>query len=209
MTPAIVPEDLLSTDAYGLVRARYRGRIIELKRRRRVTVGHHVSVLFESRETVLYHLQEVLWLERPVRPERVEEEIAEYDRLVPRAGEITATLMIQSGPPRAGQALIEGLAAGRAVVLLMLRERRVAAELLAPAHDPSCPVQYLRFPLDRDAGRALLERRVEVRLGVHYAGGIETVALPRETVDELALGLGADSTPAARAPMLSSVADCQ
>ncbi|MGK3983733.1 DUF3501 family protein [Sorangium sp. So ce136] len=207
MTPAFAAEDLLSTDAYGLVRARYRGRIIELKRRRRVTVGLHVSVLFESRETVLYHIQELLWLERPVRPERVAEEVAEYDRLIPRAGELTATLMIQGGPWLAGQALIEGLVAGHAVVLLMLGERRVAAELLSPVHDPSCPVQYLRFPLDRDAARALLERSVDVRLGVRYAGEIETVALPRETVDELALGLGAGSTPAARAPMLSSVAD--
>ncbi|WP_438001635.1 DUF3501 family protein [Sorangium sp. So ce185] len=208
MTPAIAREDLLSTDAYDLVRARYRGRIIELKRRRRVTVGLHVSVLFESRETVLYHIQEILWLERPVRPERVREEIAENDRLVPRAGELTATLMIHGGPPLAGQALIAGLAAGQAVVMLMLGERRVAAELLSPVDDPCCPVQYLRFPLDHAAVRALRERRVDVHLGVHHAGGLETVALSRETVDELALGLGADSAPAARAPMLSSVADC-
>ncbi|WP_437971306.1 DUF3501 family protein [Sorangium sp. So ce260] len=209
MTPAFAPEDLLSTDAYGLVRARYRGRMIELKRRRRVTVGHHVSVLFESRETVLYHVQEILWLERPVKPERVREEIAENDRLIPRAGELTATLMIHGGPPLAGQALIAGLAAGQAVVVLTLGERMVAAELLSPVDDPSCPVHYLRFPLDAAAVRALRERRVDVHLGVHRAGGIETVALSRETVDELALGLGADSTPVARAPMLSSVADCQ
>ncbi|WP_437776250.1 DUF3501 family protein [Sorangium sp. So ce1097] len=207
MTPAFAADDLLSTDAYGLVRARYRDRIIELKRRRRVAVGLHVSVLFESRETVLYHIQEMLWIERPVRPERVEEEVAEYDRLIPRAGELTATLMIQGGPWRAGQALIDALVAGHAVVLLVLGARRVAAELLSPVHDPSCPVQYLRFPLDRDAARALLERSVDVHLGVHYAGRIETVALPRETVDELARGLGVDSTTAARAPMLSSVAD--
>lgn len=207
MTPAFAAGDLLSTDAYGRVRARYRDRIIELKRRRRVAVGLHVSVLFESRETVLYHIQEMLWIERPVRPERVEQEVAEYDGLIPRAGEITATLMIQGGPWLAGQALIDGLVAGHAVVLLVLGARRVAAELLSPVHDPSCPVQYLRFPLDRDAARALLGRSVDVHLSVHYAGRIETVALPRETVDELALGLGADSTPAARAPMLSSVAD--
>src|SRR5690349_7101875 len=103
MSPAINTTDLLPTDVYARLRPGYRGRILELKRRRRVIVGRHISVVFESRETVLYQIQEILWAERPSSAARIDEEIAEYERLIPRACELTATLMIHSGSPSAGQ----------------------------------------------------------------------------------------------------------
>lgn len=209
MCPVVTPSDLLPLDAYGPVRAARRDRIIELKRRRRVTVGRHVSLVFESRETVLHHIQEMLWIERTQRAERAEEEIAEYDRLVPRAGELTATLMIHGGPPSDGQALIEGLAAGQAVVFLALGGRRVSAELLRPAEEPTCPVHYLRFPLDRDAARVILARSGGACLGARYAGETEILPLRRETLDEIALGLDAGWPAAARAAAPLSLVDHQ
>lgn len=200
MSPVVVPADLLPADVYERVRPRYRGRIIELKRRRRVMLGEHVSIVFESRETVLYHIQEVLRAEGAGSVERVEREIAEYDRLVPRAGEITATLMIHGGPPRAGQALMEGLAAGRDTVFLGLDARTIPAEPLSPLSDACCPVQYIRFPVDEGAARAFVDRRVAVRIGADYGGRVEMAALPGESVDELAAELRAAARRAQASP---------
>lgn len=191
MAPVVVLADLLPADVYERVRPRYRGRIIELKRRRRVILGEHLSMVFESRETVLYHIQEIIRAEGAGRVERIEQEIAEYDRLVPRAGEITATLMIHGGPPHAGRALMEGLAAGRNTVFLGLDARTISAEPLSPLCDACCPVQYVRFLIDEPAARALVDRRGEVWVGADYNGTIETAALTVESIDELAAGLRA------------------
>jgi len=46
--------DVLNFFEYEKVRAEMRARIIELKRIRRVTVGRHLSFVFENRDTVLY-----------------------------------------------------------------------------------------------------------------------------------------------------------
>lgn len=201
MSPVVAPADLLPTDVYERVRPRYRGRIIELKRRRRVMLGEHLSIVFESRETVLYHIQEVIRAEGARSADRIAQEIAEYDRLVPRAGEVTATLMIHGGPPHAGRALLEGLAAGRDAVFLGLDARTISAEPLSPLCDPCCPVQYVRFPLDENAACALVGRRGEARVGADYGGKIETAALTGELRNELA----AELRGAARPGRLSAV----
>src|SRR5215472_15384451 len=50
--------DVLNFFEYEKVRAEMRARIIELKRIRRVTVGRHLSFVFENRDTVLFQIQE-------------------------------------------------------------------------------------------------------------------------------------------------------
>lgn len=179
--------DLLPVELYDRRRADYRHRVAELKRRRRVVLGPHLSLLFESRETVLSQIQEVVWLERPLRDERVAEEIAEYDPLIPRRGELTATLMIHSGPPGAGRALLRSLLSGaRRVMFLQLGERTLDAQPLVPDDDPDSPVQYVGFVLDPDAMSALRDLNVTAQLGIEYCGALESVALPEETRHELA-----------------------
>lgn len=190
-TPAIGSADLVPLEVYELLRATCRRRIIALKARRRVLLGPHLSLLFESRETVLFQIHEVIWLERLRRPERILAELAEYEPLVPRAGELTATLMIHGGPPGAGQELMQTLTASpqTASVFLQLDGRSLPAEPISALEEASCPVQYLRFPLDKRAEAELLDPSRPVGLGVRYAGRLELAPLSTETRAELAAEL--------------------
>lgn len=203
MTTTITANDLLSTEVYALVRSRYRAGMIEMKARRRVMIGPHLSVVFESRETVLYQIQEILWAERSSSCTRIAEEIAEYERLVPRTSELTATLMLHGGAREAGQILMENLVAGRTAVFLRIGAFTIAAEALSPQCDPSCPVQYIRFPLEPHVLGEFVHRRTDVRLGAAYTGRTEIVPLPSALIAEMALDLDASRVlDAWLAPML-------
>ena len=50
-------QDVVNFFEYEKVREARRAHVIELKRRRRVPVGHHLSFVFENRDTVLYQIQ--------------------------------------------------------------------------------------------------------------------------------------------------------
>ena len=89
------PGDILSLEEYERGRGTYRGRIIELKKSRRVDVGRYLSFVFENRDTVWFQVQEMCRAERVVDPTRVAEEVAVYNALLPAAGELAATMFIE------------------------------------------------------------------------------------------------------------------
>jgi hypothetical protein len=65
-------------------------------------LGDAAVVLFENRETVLWQVHEVLRCEASARVERV---LADYDPIVPRPGELRATVMIDSADPGLARAI--------------------------------------------------------------------------------------------------------
>jgi hypothetical protein len=91
----IEPSEVLNLYDYEKVRSRVRDRVIALKRRRRVSVGRYLSFLFENRETVLFQIQEMCRVERIVDEARIAEEVDVYNGLLPRPGELSATMMIE------------------------------------------------------------------------------------------------------------------
>ena len=57
-----------------------RAEVIELKKRRRVSVGDNLTFLFENRETVLFQIQEMMRTERIVDDAKIQDEIDAYTR---------------------------------------------------------------------------------------------------------------------------------
>ncbi len=88
-------EDILDLRAYERVRQEFRAHVIELKRRRRVALGPIMTVVFESIDTVRFQVQEMARVERISTDEGIAEELGVYNRLLPRPGELSATLFIE------------------------------------------------------------------------------------------------------------------
>ena len=88
-------DDILDLRAYERERDEYRRRIIELKRRRRVTVGPLLSLVFENRETIRSQVQEMARAERMASDEQIQTELDVYNPLIPGPGELSATLFIE------------------------------------------------------------------------------------------------------------------
>ena len=94
MRPVAVSE-IKNLVEYELERETWRPQVMALKDCRRIRVGDHLTFLFENRETVRYQIQEMLRIERIVKPAEVAHEVATYNELIPAAGELSACLLIE------------------------------------------------------------------------------------------------------------------
>ena len=88
-------DDILDGRAYERERAEIRASVIALKKRRRVALGEHVSVVFENTETMRWQVMEMARAERMLLDEQIEHEVATYNELVPDDGELSATLFLE------------------------------------------------------------------------------------------------------------------
>jgi hypothetical protein len=159
MKPLTV-QDVLPIEEYERSREAFRRRIIDLKQRRRLSVGNLITMVFENRETVLFQIQEMVRAERILRPERVSEEVAMYNEQIPRAGELSATLMVEVTDPAQVKPVLDrlqGIDRGRTVGIRVgphlaygvFEQGRSNEEKISAVH-------YVRFPVP-DAVKALME----------------------------------------------------
>ena len=77
----LLQTDLLPITEYERGREAFRSRIIELKRRRRISVGPLITLIFENLETLRFQVQEMLRVERITDPAKVQEELEVYNAL--------------------------------------------------------------------------------------------------------------------------------
>ncbi len=92
----IRPDQIMKADEYERARPELRRRVMVTKARRRVPVGDHAMLHFETRETMLYQVHEMLRAESSWdRPGAVEDELEAYNPLIPAGGRLSATLMLE------------------------------------------------------------------------------------------------------------------
>jgi hypothetical protein len=88
-------DDIADLRAYERERDSFRRHIIDLKRRRRVSVGPVVTFVFENRDTVRFQIQEMARAERLITDEAVQKELDTYNPLIPEPGQVSATMLIE------------------------------------------------------------------------------------------------------------------
>lgn len=91
----LTQSDVLSLADYETRRPTIRDEIIALKKRRRISVGPLVTLVFENRRTLRFQIQEMIRAERIVEPANVQDELDVYNALLPQPGELSATVMIE------------------------------------------------------------------------------------------------------------------
>ena len=92
---AIARNSLLTLEAYAKVRKDTRNRIIEHKKRRSVTLGNHLTFLFEDEATIRYQIQGMLQIEKIFDEAGIQGELDAYGPLVPDGSNFKATLQIE------------------------------------------------------------------------------------------------------------------
>jgi hypothetical protein len=88
-------DDIRDMREYERERDDLRREVIELKRVRRVTLGPIMTLVFENTTTMRWQVQEMARAERMLRDEQIAHEVETYNQLIPEAGELSATLMIE------------------------------------------------------------------------------------------------------------------
>ena len=88
-------DDIADLRAYERERDTYRAQIIDLKKRRRISVGPIVTLVFENRDTIRFQIQEMARAEKMLSDDAIQTELDTYNPLIPDAGELSATLFIE------------------------------------------------------------------------------------------------------------------
>src|SRR4249920_2127075 len=93
--PQITPDSLMTLEAYARARKEFRAQVLAHKKNRTVSLGEHVTLLFEDELTIRYQVQEMLRVERIFEEEGIQEELDAYNPLVPDGRNLKATLMVE------------------------------------------------------------------------------------------------------------------
>ncbi len=86
--------DLLPPAEYVRARDLWVRELIAHKKSRRVPLGELVTAVFEDRKTVLFQIHEMIRAEHIQRREAIQHEIDTYNAILPGAGELSATLLV-------------------------------------------------------------------------------------------------------------------
>ena len=171
--PYIAPHSLLSLEAYARQRRDYRARVIEHKKRRTVSLGGHLSLIFEDELTVRYQVQEMLRIERIFEEEGIRSELDAYNPLIPDGGNFKATMMLEYPDVEERRVMLGKLkgiedrvwvkAVGCKPVYAIADE-----DLERENDDKTSAVHFLRFELDAET-RASLKHGANLAIGVDHA----------------------------------------
>jgi hypothetical protein len=94
----IQKNDIMPLDIYIKKRKELRKNIVEFKKNRRVSLGPYATFYFESFETMLAQVQEMLYIEKG-GDAQLHDELTAYNPLVPNGKELVSTLMFEIDNP--------------------------------------------------------------------------------------------------------------
>jgi hypothetical protein len=181
---------------YELVRPAWRPQIMALKDRRRICLGEHLTLLFENHETVLYQIQEMLRIERIVKPKEIAHEVTTYNELIPADRELSATLLIEYDTSAERAVRLRELLGLEDHLWLEVAGRRSRARFDDRQMSPErlSSVQYLKFQLSPEQ---VTEFPQGAKLIVDHPQYRAECALAARHLRELAqdLGIGASGDP--------------
>src|SRR6476620_7142162 len=132
-------------------RAERRKRITEIKKNRRLEVGPFATFYFESYDTMLHQVHEMLFIEKG-GAEQLPDELAAYNPLIPQGTELVATVMFEIDDPLRREAALARLGGVEDRFFIQVGAERAAG---VPEGDvertredgKTSSVHFLRFPL--------------------------------------------------------------
>jgi hypothetical protein len=156
----ITPDSLMTLEAYAKARKDFRARVLAHKKDRTVSLGEHVTLIFEDELTIRYQIQEMLRVERIFEEAGIRDELDAYNPLIPDGSNWKATMLIEYtdvGERQVKLALLRGIE-DRVWVRVAGHDRvyAIADEDMERANDEkTSAVHFLRFELTAPMTAAL------------------------------------------------------
>lgn len=165
----IRPSDIAPIETFGRERAERRAALLPAKRLRRLALGPHCTILFESFDTLLFQVQEMLLIEKGGE-EQLADEIAAYSPLVPKGGELVATILFEIDDPERRARFLAELGGVEAHFFLELDGERADGVPegdveRSRADGKTSAVHFVRFRLSEKQQAAMREPGSEVIVG--------------------------------------------
>lgn len=150
MARQITRADIMSMEDYGAIRRETASEIAALKRHRRMAVGPHATLYFESYDTMWRQIHEMLFIERGGEAQ-IDDELSAYNPLIPNGRELVATLMFEISDPEYRRRFLAKLGGVEETVSIRVGDDRIQAQAetdvdRSTADGKASTVHFLHFP---------------------------------------------------------------
>jgi len=185
----ILKEDIMPLDVYIKNRKELRKNIVNFKKDRRIALGPYATFYFESYETMLAQVQEMLYIEKG-GDEQLKDELTAYNPLIPNGKELTATLMFEIDNPVSRSAFLGKVGGIEEKVFIKIEGEIVKA---IPEEDvdrtsaegKASSVQFIHFKFSDEQIQKFKLDGAEVEIGIDHKEYSHTTKLSSANLSSL------------------------
>ena len=187
----IQKEDIMPLDVYIKNRKELKKNIVDFKKDRRIALGPYATFYFESYETMLAQVQEMLYIEKGGN-EQLKDELIAYNPLIPNGKELTATLMFEIDNPLSRAEFLNKVGGIEEKVFLKIGAEKIKS---IPEQDvdrtsaegKASSVQFIHFEFTDEQIKKFKDSSNEIIIEVDHEMYAHTVKLTDNNKKALAL----------------------
>ena len=165
-------EDLIASDVYAENRKKIRKKLVEYKKNRRISIGPYATFYFESYETMLGQIQEMLHIEKGGE-EQLKDELNAYNPLIPKGKELVATLMFEIDDPTLRSDFLSKVGGIEEKIYIQIANDKIKAVSekdvdRTSAEGKASSVQFLHFHFSEEQIKNFKDPNNEIILGINH-----------------------------------------
>tara|TARA_B110000027_G_scaffold69248_1_gene74052 strand:+ start:431 stop:1024 length:594 start_codon:yes stop_codon:yes gene_type:complete len=185
----IEKKDLMPANAYAEGRKKIRKELVEFKKNRRIALGPYATFYFESFETMVAQIQEMLHIEKG-GDEQLKDELTAYNPLVPNGKELTATLMFEIDNPISRGVFLGKVGGIEKNIFMKIDNQSVKAVPeddvdRTSAEGKASSVQFIHFKFNDDQINKIKLGKVIIELGIDHKEYMHTTKLSKDNLKSL------------------------
>ena len=185
----ILKEDIMPLDVYTKNRKELRKNIVNFKKNRRIALGPYATFYFESYETMLAQVQEMLYIEKG-GDEQLKDELTAYNPLIPNGKELTATLMFEIDNPVSRAAFLSKVGGIEEKVYIKISGQLIKAIPekdvdRTSAEGKASSVQFIHFKFSDEQIQKFKSESVEIEIGMDHKEYSHTTKLSSANLSSL------------------------
>jgi hypothetical protein len=185
----IEKDDLIPANIYSESRKQIRKDLVEFKKNRRIALGPYATFYFESFETMLAQIQEMLHIEKG-GDEQLKDELAAYNPLVPDGKELTATLMFEIDNPISRSVFLGKVGGIEEKIFIKVDNEEIKA---VPENDvdrtsaqgKASSVQFIHFKFNDNQINKIKSGIVSIELGINHKEYSHSTKLTEDNIKSL------------------------
>ena len=185
----IARADLLPDAEFAKIRKERRAALLPLKRLRRIELGPVCTFYFESYDTMLFQVQEMLLTEKGGEGQ-IADELEAYNPLIPQGQELVATVMFEIDDPLRRQSILARLGGVEHQFFVQVGDTRISG---VPEGDvertredgKTSSVHFLRFPLAAEQIALFRDPKTAILVGCDHESYTHLAGLNPATRAEL------------------------
>ena len=185
----IEKSDLMQAAVYAENRKQIRKELVEFKKNRRIALGPYATFYFESYETMVAQIQEMLHIEKG-GDEQLKDELTAYNPLVPNGKELTATLMFEIDNPISRGAFLGKVGGIEKKIFIKIDTETINAIPeddvdRTSAEGKASSVQFIHFKFNEDQISKMKSGNINIELGINHKEYSHTTKLTEDNMKSL------------------------